>query len=309
MSRKDIYSRISFLRAYQTEDVAEELDDTLKRLEVLKNTGFRRKGRQYKKELYSRFSESLSRCMDAYAEYLDISRNYQRARIIQESYCSEGKIEYRIRLLSDYVENELEDEENIKYIMIQGYSQCIVPVLDEAAKMRERLESAGRAEPFPEPSPDELLFRYFQDTALYKLVTLTEAARKCRASLDKLASRDALEAARKESSLLRRQSVELRTVYKDEFNAAICAEISHVTEELKTQSRMLAQELEHYERLAGRIIDCTSSLDEKKLAAVKNEQGSYSDDPDLLAELKQAYAEASEKLKEVTEIGRYRETE
>lgn len=287
-----------------------ELEGGLRR--ISKNLRALRDGRLHirYKERYTQFETGLSACTEAYKAYLRESERYQRAKIIQEAYCAPGGIEYRISLLNDYVQEDLDSEDEIRYVMTRGYFECIQPVLTETAAMQERLSAQTGTAPPKEPERDELLRRYFRGKSLYRLVELLDAAGQCQKELlENPNTSENLRAARKRVSELRAEEVSLCRQCENGNCARFLQEIGDVTEELASHSRELALELEHYERLAACIVKCVSALDRDSLFVEKDGTGGYTGDAGRLAELKEAYAQATRKLEEVTEIGRYRAAE
>ena len=282
----------------------EDLTEILRRLCALRDNRFQNK------ERYARFEAGLSACMAAYEAYLCESGRYQRAKIVQESYCAPGGIEYRISLLNDYVQEDLDSEDEIRYVMTRGYFECIRPILDRTDAMRKRLSEGEETAPPKKPDRDELLRRYFRGKTLYRLVELEDAAAQCQKDLrEGPGTLEKLEAVQRQAAGLKAGEADLRRQCRNGSCDGFIREMDAVTEELKAHSRELALELEHYERLAACIEKCVSGLDRDSLFVGKDDTGGYSEDADRLAELKEAYVQAMRRLEEVTEIGRYRAAE
>lgn len=281
-----------------------DLAEILKRLRALRDNRFR------DKERYAQFEAGLSACMAAYEAYLRESGRYQRAKIIQESYCAPGGIEYRISLLNDFVQEDLDSEDEIRYVMARGYFECVQPILDGTGTMRKRLSEAEQTALPKKPDRDELLRRYFRGKSLYRLVELTDAAVQCQKELaDSAGHPEKLDAMKARVSELKAESLSLCRQCENGNCGTFTQEMDAVTEELSANSRELVLELEHYERLAACIVKCVSALDRDSLFVEKDDTGSYSGDAGRLTELKEAYVQAARKLEEVTEIGRYRAAE
>lgn len=277
----------------RVEELREALRAIEKRMRALRDNQFRDKA------LYSAYEEALAACTEAYREYLAARERYQETRIIEELYCQAGKIEYRILQLREYVQEELESEEECRSIISRGYYECLQPILAGTEEMERRLERQ-RAEVPQEDAADRqtLLTRYFRGKRIYQLVEIQNAVRECQNALEaKGLSKETLRDLEKRVETLQVRSVQMCGLCHNDRSREIVEEIRAVTAELEANSAGMDAESRHYERLRECLLRCVASVEQEKLLSPA--------DPSDLKQFKQTYRDAAKALEEVLNIGRF----